>query len=183
MHQRPLSCCSTHPSIAAHCSALQLLGIKKVALMFLTTRRLAHEKLWRLWLWDAANLLPLQALPALQVGRDSAQRGGLVSCCDVPEHLLSPPLRCAPLIPFASLLHPCWHHRRACAAATRQQPTRFGSGCAATALWCRRWSMQQAWAPRSFRRSISLQYMRMRRRSTKVGLLRAAAVPPAVGGC
>ncbi|KAI7839849.1 hypothetical protein COHA_006412 [Chlorella ohadii] len=68
MHQLPLSCCSTHPSIAAHCSALQLLGIKKVALMFLTTRRLAHEKLWRLWLWDAANLLPLQALPALQAG-------------------------------------------------------------------------------------------------------------------
>ncbi|PRW33249.1 Transcription initiation factor TFIID subunit 13 isoform A [Chlorella sorokiniana] len=46
----------------------QLLGVKKVALMFLTTRRLAHEKLWRLWLWDAANLLPLQALPALQDG-------------------------------------------------------------------------------------------------------------------
>ncbi len=45
--------------------------------MFLTTRRLAHEKLWRLWLWDAANLLPLQALPALQVGRDSADSGRL----------------------------------------------------------------------------------------------------------
>ena len=58
-HQRELPTCPPW--------LLQLLGIKKVALMFLTTRRLAHEKLWRLWLWDAASLLPLQALPALQV--------------------------------------------------------------------------------------------------------------------
>lgn len=35
--------------------------------MFLTTRRLAHEKLWRLWMWDAAGLLPMQALPLARV--------------------------------------------------------------------------------------------------------------------
>ena len=46
---------------------LQVLGVPKVALLFLTTRRLAHEKLWRLWLWDAAHLLPVQAQKVLQV--------------------------------------------------------------------------------------------------------------------
>ncbi|KAL4439980.1 hypothetical protein ABPG75_002981 [Micractinium tetrahymenae] len=44
----------------------EALYVKKVALMFLTTRRLAHEKLWRLWMWDAAGMLPLQALPLAQ---------------------------------------------------------------------------------------------------------------------
>lgn len=54
---------------------LQALGIKKVALLFLTTRRLAHERLWRLWLWDAAHVVPLQVLPALQVGSGAAVAG------------------------------------------------------------------------------------------------------------
>ncbi|KAI3431710.1 hypothetical protein D9Q98_004755 [Chlorella vulgaris] len=44
----------------------QALAIKKVALLFLTTRRLAHEKLWRLWMWEAAGLVPQQALHHLQ---------------------------------------------------------------------------------------------------------------------
>lgn len=51
-------------STEATCS--EALGIKKVALLFLTTRRLAHEKLWRLWMWDAANLVPQQAVQGLQ---------------------------------------------------------------------------------------------------------------------
>lgn len=52
---------------AAAALLLQALGIKKIALLFLTTRRLAHEKLWRLWMWDAAQLVPRQALPGMQV--------------------------------------------------------------------------------------------------------------------
>ncbi|KAL4420283.1 hypothetical protein ABPG77_005623 [Micractinium sp. CCAP 211/92] len=51
---------------SAACGEASALYVKKVALMFLTTRRLAHEKLWRLWMWDAAGMLPLQALPLAQ---------------------------------------------------------------------------------------------------------------------
>lgn len=58
---------------------LQALYVKKVALMFLTTRRLAHEKLWRLWMWDAAGMVPLQALPLAQVRLNAAH-------CNAAQH-------------------------------------------------------------------------------------------------
>ena len=45
------------------CAVAQALGIKKVALLFLTTRRVAFERMWRLWLWDVAGMVPQQALP------------------------------------------------------------------------------------------------------------------------
>lgn len=57
---------------ALYSLTMQALYVKKVALMFLTTRRLAHEKLWRLWMWDAAGMLPLQALPLAQVSSPRA---------------------------------------------------------------------------------------------------------------
>lgn len=58
-----------HASIRQHFPFQQALEAPRIALLFLTTRRLAHERLWRLWLWDAAHLVPRQALPAVQVRR------------------------------------------------------------------------------------------------------------------
>jgi hypothetical protein len=50
----------------ATCS--QVLGIQTVALMFLTTGPIPHERSWRLWLDGAAGWLPYQGLPAAKVG-------------------------------------------------------------------------------------------------------------------
>ena len=55
---------------------LQALGIKKVALLFLTSRRIAMERRWRLWLWDVAGMVPHQALPALEVAACSSGAAG-----------------------------------------------------------------------------------------------------------
>lgn len=44
----------------------QVLGIKKVALLFLTGARMPHDTLWRLWLESAAGLVPQQVVPLLQ---------------------------------------------------------------------------------------------------------------------
>jgi hypothetical protein len=41
---------------------LQALGIGRVALLFLTYGKLAHEAAWRLWLESAAGLVPGRAL-------------------------------------------------------------------------------------------------------------------------
>lgn len=43
----------------------QVLGVKKVALLFVTGAHMPHDALWRLWLESAAGLLPQQALPSL----------------------------------------------------------------------------------------------------------------------
>ncbi|KAL4515851.1 hypothetical protein Ndes2437A_g06570 [Nannochloris sp. 'desiccata'] len=40
----------------------QALGIKKVALMFLTTGDLYHEQTWRLWFKSAVNVIPAQSM-------------------------------------------------------------------------------------------------------------------------
>lgn len=59
---------------------LQVLGAKKVALLFLTRAGPpAHDLLWRLWLESAAGL-PQQALPTLQA-RKGAARMGMAGCC------------------------------------------------------------------------------------------------------
>ncbi len=43
----------------------QVLGVKKVALLFVTGAHMPHDALWRLWLESAAGLLPQQAVPSL----------------------------------------------------------------------------------------------------------------------
>jgi hypothetical protein len=49
--------------------AVQALGIDTIALMFLTTGPIPHERTWRLWLEGAAGWLPYQGLEAAKVGR------------------------------------------------------------------------------------------------------------------
>jgi hypothetical protein len=51
----------------------QMLGIQTVALMFLTTGPIPHERTWRLWLEGAAGWLPYQGLP---VAKQAACSGG-----------------------------------------------------------------------------------------------------------
>lgn len=48
-----------------HAGLPQVLGVKKVALLFVTGAHMPHDALWRLWLESAAGLLPQQALPSL----------------------------------------------------------------------------------------------------------------------
>ena len=67
-------CAYTNPRLppSSPASPRQTLYVKKVALLFLTVHRLAHKKLWRLWMWDAAGQVPRQALPMVQVGARGA---------------------------------------------------------------------------------------------------------------
>jgi hypothetical protein len=59
------------PSTFYACPATQALGIKKVALLFLTTGNLHHEQAWRLWFASAAGLVPG---PAAEVRRRAVAR-------------------------------------------------------------------------------------------------------------
>ena len=74
-----------------------------MALLFLTTRRIALERLWRLWLWDVAGVVPQQALHALQeaacgggaAGESDAWRRIQAACApslEEPSGVAGPPL-------------------------------------------------------------------------------------------
>lgn len=54
----------------------QVLGVDKVALMFLTKGPMHHERTWRVWLEAAAGLLPRQALLDTQVRPRAGRAGG-----------------------------------------------------------------------------------------------------------
>ena len=57
---------------------MQALGIKKVALLFLTTGNLHHEQAWRLWFASAAGLVPAPAAEVWDgIGASSAGLPGL----------------------------------------------------------------------------------------------------------
>ena len=52
-----------------------VLGIDRVALLFLTIKGMYHEAVWRRWLGDAAGLLPVQGLQARTLWHRQQGRG------------------------------------------------------------------------------------------------------------
>lgn len=67
----PTTCCALPGCMRDSClwylrCPLQALGVRKVALLFLTKTDLPHELTWRLWLEGAAGELPQQHLQAAQ---------------------------------------------------------------------------------------------------------------------
>ena len=100
---------------------LQVLGIRKVALLFLTKTDLPHEPTWRLWLEGAAGQLPQQHLQAIQA------------------RLAPPPAfaRCLCRRPMAAKWQQCprpWSEGRAAACAPGK--TGAAASCAESRCFC-----------------------------------------------
>lgn len=53
-------------TLAARTHVPQILGLDKVALMFLTKGSIHHERMWRVWMEAAAGVLPRQSLAAAE---------------------------------------------------------------------------------------------------------------------
>ncbi len=77
---------------------LQALGVRKVALLFLTKTDLPHELIWRLWLEGAAGQLPQQHLQAAQArpGLPLPAHEVQLHCERLHESAIFPPARDRP---------------------------------------------------------------------------------------